>query len=80
MRADAACIGLTEKTMSTDEPTFRPLDPGRIDPLDADEMAYWCREFGCTLAELEAAVARVGEHVAALRAELERVAGKRPAS
>ena len=79
MRADAACIDLTEKTMSMDEPTFRPLDPGRIDPLDAQEMAYWCREFGCTAAELEAAVARVGEHVAALRAELERVAAGRTA-
>lgn len=66
--------------MSTDEQAFRPLDPGRVDPLDAEDMAYWCREFGCTLTELEAAVARVGEHVTALRAELERVAGKRPAS
>ncbi len=80
MKADAACIGFAEKTMSTDETTFRPLDPGRIDPLDAEDMVYWCREFGCTPAELEAAVAQVGEHVAALRAELERVAAGRPAS
>jgi len=69
-----------ETTMSTDTQAFKPLDPGRVDPLDAEEMAYWCREFGCTLPQLEAAVARVGEHVAALRAELERVIGNRPSS
>ncbi|WP_137894753.1 DUF3606 domain-containing protein [Ramlibacter sp. 2FC] len=66
--------------MSTDDQTFKPLDPGRVDPLDAREMAYWCREFGCTLPQLEAAIARVGEHVTALREELERVVGKRRSS
>lgn len=49
----------------------RPLDPGRIHPADPGEVGYWCREFQCTEEELRAAIDRVGEHVAALRAEFE---------
>jgi len=49
---------------------FRPLDPGRVNLSDPVEMSYWCEHFGCGLAELEAAIRQVGEHVAELRQEL----------
>lgn len=51
---------------------FRPLDPGRINPMDPVEMAYWCRSFGCTLDQMNDAIARVGEHVEEVRGELRR--------
>lgn len=49
---------------------FSPLDPGRINAMDPVEVAYWCRELGCTEAQLHAALARVGDHVAEVRAHL----------
>ena len=48
-------------------PAFHPLDPGRINLLDGDEVAYWCSEFGCNEAELTQAVEEVGTHTAAVR-------------
>ena len=53
--------------MTDANPAFHPLDPGRINLLDADEVAYWCSEFGCNEAELTTAVAKVGTHTAAVR-------------
>ena len=47
-----------------------PLDMGRINMSDALEIEYWCRELGCTEAALNDAVAKVGEHVAAVREQL----------
>ena len=44
-----------------------PLDRGRINPMDPLELDYWCAEFGCSVEQLEAAIAEVGEHVAAVR-------------
>jgi len=44
-----------------------PLDHGRINLVDPHEVRYWCRELHCTEDELRAAVARVGNHVAAVR-------------
>ncbi|MEO7243616.1 MAG: DUF3606 domain-containing protein [Rubrivivax sp.] len=61
--------------MDTLDPGFRPLDPGRINTIDPVEMGYWCREFGCTDTQLQAAVAAVGEHVAEVRDWLARPAG-----
>lgn len=49
---------------------FKPIDPGRVDMLDALERQYWAQELRCTEVELEKAVAKVGTHVAALRAHL----------
>jgi Protein of unknown function (DUF3606) len=49
---------------------FQPLDPGRIDATDPLELRYWCTELNCSAAELTNAVAKVGEHVAAVRAQL----------
>lgn len=51
-----------------DHPTpFTPLDPGRIDIIDQEELAYWSKAFGCTETELAQAVTQVGEHVTAVR-------------
>ena len=51
---------------------FTPLDPGRINAMDTVELQYWCKELGCTDEELKAAVAKAGEHVAAVREQLNR--------
>lgn len=51
---------------------FTPLDPGRINAIDPDELVYWCKELGCTDEELKDAVAKAGEHVAAVREQLNR--------
>ncbi|UZG44869.1 DUF3606 domain-containing protein [Caldimonas thermodepolymerans] len=51
---------------------FEPLDRGRIHLLDPLEVQYWCRELGCSEAELHDAVGRVGAHVAAVREALRR--------
>ncbi len=56
--------------MSDDLNAFKPLDPGRVNPLDPVELRYWCRELGCTEAQLLAAIGAVGEHVSAIRAHL----------
>lgn len=51
-----------------DHPTqFKPLDPGRIDIMDREELAYWIKELDCTEPELAQAVTEVGEHVTAVR-------------
>ena len=46
---------------------FKPLDPGRIDIIDQEELAYWSMELDCTEPELAEAVTQVGEHVTAVR-------------
>ena len=51
--------------------SYRPLDPGRIDTLDSIELRYWCKELGCTEAELTEAISKVGAHVSAVREHLE---------
>jgi hypothetical protein len=60
-----------ESDMMEDLTNFRPLDPGRVNLMDPVEMRYWCKELGCTEEELEDAVAKGGDHIAAVRAELE---------
>jgi Protein of unknown function (DUF3606) len=49
---------------------FTPLDPGRINAMDPIELTYWCREMCCSEADLQRVIARVGEHVAEVRAAL----------
>jgi hypothetical protein len=51
---------------------FEPIDPGRVNPGDPIEMNYWCDQFGCDLPQLNAAIARAGEHVSDLRQDLKR--------
>lgn len=57
----------------TDRPKgFEPIDPGRVNPMDPIEMDCWCKQFGCDLSQLNAAIVRVGEHVTEVRQELTR--------
>ena len=53
--------------MHDDLPSFKPLDPGRVNAVDPVESQYWCNELKCTEDELAKAVAEVGEHVAEVR-------------
>jgi hypothetical protein len=46
------------------------MDPGRVHALDPLEVVYWCAELHCTEAQLQAAVAAVGEHVTDVRQHL----------
>ena len=46
---------------------FKPVDPGRIDPIDRVELEYWCKELHCTQAQLSEAMSKVGEHITAVR-------------
>lgn len=48
----------------------RPLDAKRIDVNDPSEVRGWCRSFGCTEAQLRAAVAAVGTSASAVRQRL----------
>jgi hypothetical protein len=57
----------------TDQPDHaKPMDPGRVELMDPMDTDYWCRQFGCTEAQLTDAVAAVGSHVTAVREELQR--------
>lgn len=55
---------------------FKPMDPGRINPMDPVELRYWCRELHCSETDLQAVMARVGEHVAEVRDALAHHAGR----
>lgn len=57
--------------MVEDLQDFKPLDPGRINTMDPVERRWWCRQFGCSDAELDDAVTRVGDHVTEVRAQLQ---------
>ena len=56
--------------MSDPQSKFEPLDPGRVNAIDPVELQYWCGELQCTEIELQEAVSKVGEHVAAVREQL----------
>ena len=56
--------------MVNDRKRVVPLDPGRVHLTDPEDVSYWCKEFKCTEAQLKEAVAKVGEHAAAIRAHL----------
>lgn len=47
-------------------------DNKRIDVNDENEVRNWCKSFGCTPAELKAAVKAVGTSAAAVRAKLKK--------
>ncbi|MDF3832126.1 DUF3606 domain-containing protein [Cupriavidus basilensis] len=57
--------------MSIDLKRFKPLDPGRVNTMDAIDVQYWCADLNCTQAELEDAVSKAGDHISAVRAHLE---------
>ncbi len=56
--------------MADDLSHFKPLDPGRVNPRDALELQYWCKELRCSEAQLLDAISKVGEHVAEVREAL----------
>ena len=56
--------------MPDDLSNFHPLDPGRILEEDALELQYWANELRCTEAKLRDCIAKVGNHVAAVREHL----------
>jgi hypothetical protein len=58
--------------MSMPPPSFRPLDPGRVNTTDPVELAFWSAELDCSVEDLMAVIDEVGEHIAAVRAALER--------
>lgn len=47
-----------------------PADRARVNVNEAHEVRYWCKEFGCTEAQLRAAVRAVGVMASAVRAHL----------
>ena len=53
--------------MSDDLHKRRPQDASKINVHEEWEVRYWCKEFGCTEAELKKAVTAVGVSVAAVR-------------
>ena len=53
--------------MKQNSQASRPFDPSRVDGLDPRELRYWCKELGCTKAQLDDARSSVGDHVAAIR-------------
>lgn len=63
--------------MTHDPHAFKPYDPSRINALDPLELRYWCADLGCTERQLNVAIARVGDHVAAIREFLKSGGGQR---
>jgi hypothetical protein len=53
--------------MTDDLSKKKPQDASKINLNESWEVAYWCKEFGVTEAELRAAVKAVGVSVAAVR-------------
>jgi uncharacterized protein DUF3606 len=53
--------------MHHDPGETRPLDPGRINASDPEELQYWCNELECTEPQLRDALVKVGNHVAEVR-------------
>lgn len=56
--------------MSDDLSNRGPTDRSRINVHEAWEVKYWCKHFGCTEAELKAAVKAVGVSAAAVKKHL----------
>lgn len=61
--------------MKTPKDDWKPADPGRVNAIDPVELDYWCRTLGCSAEQLNAAIDRVGDHVTAVREELQRSRG-----
>jgi hypothetical protein len=56
--------------MADDKSKSGSPDNKRIDINDRNEVRDWCKSFGCTEAQLKAAVAAVGTSAAAVRKHL----------
>jgi hypothetical protein len=63
----------TETTQEGDgkgEPQMTPHDPSRINLDDDHDVVYWSSHFGCTRAQLRAAVEAVGDSEEPVGAQL----------
>ena len=58
--------------MSDDLTKKRPQDASRVNVHEEWEVKYWCQKFGCTQAQLVAAVHAVGTSAEAVRRYLGR--------
>jgi len=58
--------------MADDKTKTRPQDAQRVNVNEAYEVQYWTKKFGCTPAQLKAAVNKVGVMAAAVETELKR--------
>jgi hypothetical protein len=56
--------------MSDDLNNRGPADRARVNVNEAWEVRYWCKEFGCTEAQLRAAVKAAGVMAADVRKQL----------
>ena len=56
--------------MSDDLKNRGPADRSRVSVSEAWEREYWCRHFGCTEAQLRAAVTAVGPMADKVKAHL----------
>lgn len=56
--------------MSDDLKNRGPADRARVNVNEDWEVRWWCKEFGCTEAQLRAAVKAVGVMVSNVRAHL----------
>jgi hypothetical protein len=59
------------KPMADDLSKRGPQDRSRVNVNEDWEVRWWCKEFGCTEAQLRAAVRAVGVSVAAVRKHLQ---------
>ena len=56
--------------MADDLKNRGPQDRSRVNVNEDWEVTYWCKEFGCSEAELRAAVAAVGVSVPLLKTSM----------
>ncbi|MCA1653660.1 MAG: DUF3606 domain-containing protein [Sphingomonadales bacterium] len=55
-----------------------PADPNRINVNDGLEVTYWCKEFGCSEAQLMDAVRHAGVRVIAVHSWIKKARGEVP--
>lgn len=58
--------------MADDRNKRGPSDGNRVNVHEEYEVRYWCDRFGCTRAQLKAAVDKVGVMASAVEGELRR--------
>lgn len=56
--------------MPDDKTKVRPQDASRVNVNEPYEVNYWCNKFGCSAAELRAAVAKAGVSATAVEKQL----------
>ena len=58
--------------MADDKTKTAPQDAQRVNVHEGYEVEYWTKKFGCTAAQLKAAVKKVGVMAKDIEAELQR--------